>query len=105
MKSKVLQKQSGTDWERLATMKDEEIDLSDIPELDSSFFANAILRMPEPKKTVSIRLDSDVLDWYKHQGPGYQTSMNAVLRMFMQAKSRGGHRLPINRKVRHLKTK
>jgi len=68
-------------------MKDEEINLSDGPELDDSFFANATLRIPDPKRMVSMRLDPDVLDWYKHQGPGYQTRMNAVLRMYMQAKS------------------
>jgi hypothetical protein len=54
--------------------------------LDSSFFENATLQLPEPKKSVNIRIDVDVLEWYKHQGPGYQTRMNAVLRMYMQTK-------------------
>jgi len=86
MKAKVLKKKSGTDWERLSTMKDEEINLIDSPELDSSFFENATLKLPELKKSVNIRIDSDVLEWYKHQGPGYQTRMNAVLRMYMKTK-------------------
>jgi uncharacterized protein (DUF4415 family) len=44
--------------------------------------------MPHTKKAVSIRLDEDVLTWFKSQGRGYQTRMNAVLRMYMRAHSR-----------------
>jgi uncharacterized protein (DUF4415 family) len=68
-------------------MSDDEIDLTDNAELDTSFFENATLRLPEPKKSVNIRIDNDVIEWYKHQGPGYQTRMNAVLRMYMKTKS------------------
>jgi uncharacterized protein (DUF4415 family) len=92
MKTKILRKKSGTDWERLSTMKDEEIDLIESPELDSSFFENATLQLPEPKKSVNIRIDNDVLEWYKHQGPGYQTRMNAVLRMYMKTKKETGNK-------------
>jgi uncharacterized protein (DUF4415 family) len=87
MKVKSLRKNSGTDWERLSTMDDRDIDLSDNPELGNDFFVNATLRMPEPKKAVSLRIDTDVLEWYKTRGPGYQTRINAVLRMYMQAKN------------------
>ena len=66
-------------------MTDTEIDTSDIPELDGEFFARAKVRMPEPKKAVSIRLDSDVLEWFKRTGKGYQTRINAVLRTFMKS--------------------
>lgn len=86
-----------TDWERLSTMTDDEIDLSESPELNESFFANATLRMPSPKKAVSLRIDPDVLGWYKEQGPGYQTRMNAVLRMYMQAKTGLARRVPNKR--------
>ena len=86
MKAKDTKKTSNTDWERLSTMDDKDINLEDNPELTDSFFANATIRLPEPKKSVSLRLDPDVLEWYKHQGPGYQTRMNAVLRMYMRAK-------------------
>ena len=41
--------------------------------------------MPKTKPLISIRLDSDVLEWFKSQGAGYQTRMNAVLRMYMEA--------------------
>jgi uncharacterized protein (DUF4415 family) len=66
-------------------MPDGDIDLGDVPELDAEFFLTAKIRMPQPKKAVSIRLDQDVLTWYRDQGGGYQTRMNAVLRMYMQA--------------------
>ena len=88
MKEKCLKKQSNTDWNRLKSMSDNEIDLSDITELDESIFKNASLRMPTNKKSVSLRLDADVLNWFKGQGKGYQTKINAILRMYMKAKTR-----------------
>ena len=42
--------------------------------------------MPSAKKAVSLRIDADVLDWFKAQGPGYLSRMNAVLRSFVNAK-------------------
>ena len=80
-----MKKTSGTDWTRLESMTDEEIDTSDIPELDDVFFNEAELRVPA-KKPVTIRLDSDVLDWFKSQGQGYQTRINNLLRKYMEAK-------------------
>jgi uncharacterized protein (DUF4415 family) len=94
MKVKDLKKQSGADWEHLSTMTDKEIDFSDNPELTEDFFAHATLRMPVAKKAVSLRIDPDVLEWYKTNGPGYQTRINAVLRMYMQAKSGLNRRTP-----------
>ena len=44
--------------------------------------------MPINKKSVSLRLDADVLNWFKGQGKGYQTKINAILRMYMKAKTR-----------------
>lgn len=40
--------------------------------------------MPETKRLVSLRLDSDVLDWFRSQGPGYQTRINAILKSYMR---------------------
>jgi uncharacterized protein (DUF4415 family) len=68
-------------------MRDEDIDTSDIPELDETFFKNAVLRLPQPKASVCLRLDRDVLDWFKAQGKGYQTRMNAVLKAYKEAQS------------------
>ena len=85
MKESNTKRKSGTDWKRLERMTDEEIDVSDIPPLDGEFFKNATLRMPTKKKSVSLRLDSDILEWFKSEGKGYQTRINAVLRVYMRA--------------------
>ena len=70
-------------------MKDEEIDYSDIPELDAAWFEKAVIVLPKPKASVSIRLDQEVLDWFKSQGKGYQTRINALLRAYMEAQTKG----------------
>lgn len=89
MSDEYSSKESLTDWERLETMADEDIDLSDIPEITPEMFATAVVRRglkPEPKKKqVTIRLDSDVLTWFRGQGKGYQTRINALLRAYMEA--------------------
>lgn len=83
-KSKVDQ----TDWKRIDAMKDKDIDFSDIPEVTPEMFARAVLRRnfkPVPrKKQLTLRVDSDVVDWYKKQGRGYQTRINSLLRAYME---------------------
>ena len=69
----------------LAELPDSEIDYSDIPPLDETFWQNAV-RNPFYKPTkasTTVRVDSDVLAWLKSQGKGYQTRMNAILREAM----------------------
>lgn len=102
MKAQNLKKNSRTNWEQLATMPDSKINVSDISELGPDFFANATLRLPEPKKPISLRIDSDILEWYKKQGTGYQTVMNAVLRLYMDAKGTPGSKAR-SRRARSLK--
>lgn len=82
-----MKKKSQTDWKYLASQKDDEIDFSDIPRLGSDFWKNAKLRMPEKKDSVTIRLDHDILSWFKKKGSGYQTRINAVLRTYLEAHS------------------
>ena len=80
-----------SDLRRLDRMRDEDIDYSDIPELDAEFFATARVVVPPGKKQVTVRLDRDVLAWLKAQGIGYQTRINAILRAYYEAHaSRGG---------------
>jgi uncharacterized protein (DUF4415 family) len=69
-------------------MTDEKIDTSDIPPLDEAFFAEAELRMPQAKPSITIRLDPDVLEWFRSQGKGYQTRINAVLRRYVESQKR-----------------
>jgi uncharacterized protein (DUF4415 family) len=83
-----MKKKYHSDLQRLRQMKDEEIDYSDIPELDADFFERAVIVLPKPKASISIRLDQEVLDWFKAQGKGYQTRINALLRAYMEAHSK-----------------
>lgn len=82
-------KESLTDWERLDALQDEDIDLSDMPEITPDMFAKAVVRRglkPTPsKQQVTIRLDDDVLEWFRAQGKGYQTRINSLLRAYMEA--------------------
>jgi uncharacterized protein (DUF4415 family) len=89
MKRAVTSKKSQTDWKRVDALKDKDIDLSDVPEVSPEMFARAIVRRglkPVPRKAqLTLRVDSDVLQWYRKQGQGYQTKINALLRAYMDA--------------------
>jgi uncharacterized protein (DUF4415 family) len=76
-----------TDFKRLRALRDSEIDFSDIPKLDKSFWATAKLTLPEPKDRLTIRVDHDVVQWLKKRGKGYQTRINAILRSYMKAQT------------------
>jgi uncharacterized protein (DUF4415 family) len=65
-------------------MKDVEIDYSDIPSLDKSFYTKATEAWPPAKQQLTIRLDADVLKWLKAHGRGYQTRINRILRAAME---------------------
>jgi uncharacterized protein (DUF4415 family) len=68
--------------EELAALKDEDIDFSDIPELDDEFWKNAVLVMPEKTEQITLRVKASVLEAYKATGKGYQTRMNSVLESY-----------------------
>jgi uncharacterized protein (DUF4415 family) len=72
-----------SDLNRIDELRDEDIDYSDIPELGDDMFAKPLAPWPPKKETITIRVDSDVLGWFKRQGTGYQTRMNQVLRRYM----------------------
>ena len=69
----------------IKAIKDEDIDYSDIPELDETFWNNAVLVRPNKKERLTVRFDAEVVEWFKKQGRGYQTRMNTVLRSFYEA--------------------
>ena len=79
-----MKKLSKTNWQRIDRMKDKDIDYSDIPELDQSFFDKAHMKLPT-KKAITIRLDENVVEWFKHLGKGYQTKINKLLRSYVEA--------------------
>jgi len=71
-------------------MTEQEIDYSEIPELGPDFFSEAI-RWPGKKKQITLRLDPDVLAFFRKHGKGYQTIINAVLRKYVESlKGRAG---------------
>jgi uncharacterized protein (DUF4415 family) len=81
-----------TDYKRLAAMTDEDIDFSDNPEVPPEMFAQGIIRRGlkpvRRKDQLTLRVDSDVVAWYRKQGSGYQTKINALLRAYMEAHQR-----------------
>jgi uncharacterized protein (DUF4415 family) len=88
MKKRVTSRKSRTDWKRVDALKDDEISFSDAPELTPQMFARAVVRRGlKPvarKKLLTLRIDRDVVEWYKSQGSGYQTRINALLRAYME---------------------
>ena len=81
-----MKKRSRTNWEHIDALKDEQIDYSDNPKLDKDFFARAV-PWPMNKELISLRLDRDVLTFFRKQGRGYQTVINALLRRYMEEQS------------------
>jgi uncharacterized protein (DUF4415 family) len=82
-----------SDWERVEALTDQEIeqaiadDLDAAPVLDEAFWRNAVILDPRHEKsTITMRVDEDVLDFFKRGGPGYQSRMNAVLRAYVYAR-------------------
>ncbi|MCX7377542.1 MAG: BrnA antitoxin family protein [Alphaproteobacteria bacterium] len=79
-----------TDWHRLDTMTEAELEAAiasdpDWKDIPADWYKDAVLVTPAPKQLLSLRLDADLVAWFRAQGPGYQTRMNAVLRAYMAA--------------------
>ena len=90
MKKSSSSRISKTDWRRVKSMKDRDIKITpEHPELDVNHIARVIVRKGlkpvEAKRSISLRVDAEVLEWFQAQGPGYQTRMNAVLKAFKDA--------------------
>ncbi len=77
------------DFARMDRMTEEEIMRTSPPELadlPDDFFDSAVFVPPPAKQPISLRVDEDILEWFKSNGPRYQSRMNAVLRAYMTAK-------------------
>lgn len=90
MNKRSTSRTSKTDWARVRAMSDRDIVLSaEHPEASVRHVVRGIVRRGlkpvPPKASISLRLDADVLEWLKAQGPGYQTRINAILRAFKEA--------------------
>src|SRR5712692_8132206 len=78
-----------TDWAKVAKLTDEEIEAAMAKDpawadYDDADWSEAVLVIPPKKKAISIRVDEDVLDFFRQEGVGYQRRINAVLRSYMQ---------------------
>ncbi len=89
MKKKYISHKSRTDWNRVDKLRNKDIDLSENPEVTPEMFAKAVLRKglkPVTRKTqVTLRIDDEVLTWFKNQGRGYQTRINSLLKAYKEA--------------------
>lgn len=92
-RSRPATRDSRTDWRRVDALADEDIDTSEHPEMTPEMFARAVARRglkPYPRKQqVTLRIDADVLRWFRAQGRGYQSRINALLRAYKEAHESG----------------
>ncbi len=84
-----LPARSKTDWDRVRAMTEEEIEAAaktdpDAPPLDDEFWRTARVVARPPKKRTGLRIDADVLEWFKAHGRGWPTRINAVLRTYYE---------------------
>jgi uncharacterized protein (DUF4415 family) len=85
---------SEADWAKVAATSRDTIEqqmLDDVGPLPEGWEKTVVIGVPEPRQAINIRLDAEVLRWFKAHGPGYQTRINAVLRAFVSAKQREEH--------------
>jgi len=93
IRAKIASGEDRTDWARVNAMTDEDIERAmredpDWAEFIDVDWSNAQWVIPVTKKSISIRLDEDVIDFFKASGKGYQTRINAVLRHYMKEQGR-----------------
>jgi len=87
--NEIMKMKGRTDWKRVDAIPDEDIDTSDIPELTDEFWKNARLLYPsKKKKMVSLRMDEDIIKWFKKQGVPYQSLMQAILKAYVESQRR-----------------
>lgn len=84
---------SRTDWKKVDAMTEAELEASIAADPDDVHDAldwtKAVKSLPPPKEPVKLRVDADVLDWFRKTGKGYQTRMNNVLRAFVESRKTG----------------
>lgn len=87
-------RKTGTDWEALSRLSAADIRAGidsdpDARATDENFWRDAQVVLPKPKRLVTLRLDADLLEWFRRES-GYQTRINAILRAYMDAKKPEG---------------
>jgi uncharacterized protein (DUF4415 family) len=106
IRRKIARGESKTDWKRVDAISQAQLErLADSDEgpLPADWESTVIVGLPPAKQDIHIRLDGDILDWFKARGRGYQTRINAVLRAFVQTRQRMGREPAIRRRSRRTK--
>ncbi len=80
-----LTEQERAQLEAVAVMPDEQIDYSDAPYLPDAVWMKAAAELPHTKQQITLRIDAEVLEFFKHTGRRYQSRINAVLRSYVEA--------------------
>ena len=87
LRAKLARGGDRSDWDRVRAMTDADVEAAIASDPDEAGmivdWSSATVAMPQPKKTMTIRLDRDVLEFFQKTGRGYQTKINAVLRSYM----------------------
>ncbi|MBV1797286.1 BrnA antitoxin family protein [Siccirubricoccus sp. G192] len=95
LRDMVARGETETDWARVDAMTEAELEAAiasdpDWRDVPRDWWKDAVPVSPGAKRLLSLRLDPDVVEWFRAQGPGYQTRMNAVLRAYMKARRGAG---------------
>lgn len=87
MSAKSIKKnsRSKTDISKLLQKSDKDINYEDNPATTKEFWKDAEMFMPQHKVHISLRLDEDVLDYFKEEGRGYQSRINSILKAYINA--------------------
>jgi uncharacterized protein (DUF4415 family) len=98
IKARVARGEDRTDWRKANAMTGRRLEASiraDVDDIrEEPDWAQAVMGVPAPKEHINIRIDHDVLEWFKANGRGYQTLMNNVLRAFVQTRQRPNNTKP-----------
>jgi uncharacterized protein (DUF4415 family) len=90
IKAMMKRGEDGTDWPKANSMRGKTLEASIRADVDDvqgePDWTRAVMGIPPPKEHINIRVDLDVLEWFRGNGRGYQTLMNNVLRAFVQSR-------------------
>ncbi|PWB83059.1 MAG: hypothetical protein C3F11_08625 [Methylocystaceae bacterium] len=80
-----------SDWKRAAALSEQDVEAAVSEDLDEAGmtvdWSRASIELPQPKAVLNMRVDRDVLEFFRRQGKGYQTKINAVLRSYVEQMS------------------
>lgn len=92
LRAKRTRGESKTDWARVDAMTEEELEAAIASDPDEAGWeidwSTAMAGIPGPKQQITLRIDGDIIDWFKATGKGYQTRINTVLRRYVEAQKR-----------------